>query len=368
MPEQARENDAIAGGRSSPSAQGDQYSGNQNNNSPSTSLLNARRIREDVIAQDKAEAAKVAQVKAAPVEAKKSSNVFDGVGDWFSNIFGDTSNDTEEEKSDPVGQGLKFLASPFTSVLGSIFKEGQLGMNDEAKAQYDFLEKEARGYSGAAWNTMTEAEKAHLARQPQKDKQLPHGFIHDGITSTANEDQLDAIRPFIKDLNMSDAQWNGLPIEMKRHLASNTKVNSGSGVITGGGGGNGGGGQNLVEPASIVPNWWEEGYVGPVVNQGVNPGVQPGQTPVFGGAAGGQQVPGLPSYLQNELAPTPDFTGSYQSSLLGNTALPSQQITGLLAPRQQQPQQYNFTSPQQQPQITLEQLQGLLGGSNGFTG
>ena len=52
------------------------------------------------------------------------------------------------------------------------------------------------------------------------------------------------MRPFIKDLNMSDAQWDGLPIEMKRQLARNVN-NSGSG-----GGGLIAGAASSVEPAS----------------------------------------------------------------------------------------------------------------------
>ena len=328
-------------------------------------LTAANKAADQVKAEAKAAAKKAAAVDALAKEnaIKKSNNPFSGVGDWFSNLFGDTSNDTEEEKSDPVGTALGFLGSPVLSIFKNIIDEAGTGMNDIAKDEWALLNQEAARDPNSPWHTMSDAQKAYLARKPQMDDQLPNAFIQDGISSTANEDQLDAIRPFIKDLNMSDAQWNNLPIEMKRHLASNTKVNSSSGVITGGGGGGAGqGNQNLAGQAPASPNWWEEGYVAPIGGA-----VQP---PWFsgGGVSAGQQTPGLPGYLQNELAATPDFTGSYQSSLLGNTALPSQQITGLLAPAQQQPQQYNFTAPQQQPQVTLEQLKGLLGGYNGFIG
>jgi hypothetical protein len=334
MPEQARENDAIAGGRSSPSAQGDQYSGNQNNrpNTPPPGTT-----------APKAAAPKEAAPKAAAPVAKQSNNPFAGVGDWFSNMFGDTSNDTEEEKSDSVGQGLMFLSNPFTSALKGIFKEGQTGMNDEAKDEWSLLNQEASRNDNSSWHSMSDAEKAYLARKPQVDNQLPHAFI-DGNPVTSEQK---AIAALTGGKAPGYTVYNGdgsVNIERTAMTAGN-----------GNGDGNGGqGGQQ----APAAPNWWEEGYQQPINGGG-------GQLPGFGG---GQQVQGLPGYLQNELAPTPDFTGSYQSSLLGNTALPSQQITGLLAPQQQQPQQYNFTAPQQQPQITREMLQGLLGGSNGFIG
>jgi len=113
-------------------------------------------------------------------------------------------------------------------------------MNKEAADLYKDLIKDPANAG------MSVKELVQMARQPQMDKQLPHAFIHDETGSTATESQLNAIRPFIKDLSMSDSQWNSLPVEMKRHLASGTKVDSSSGVITGGGGGNGGGGGMLT--------------------------------------------------------------------------------------------------------------------------
>jgi hypothetical protein len=87
----------------------------------------------------------------------------------------------------------------------------------------------------------TVQELVQMARQPQKDKQKSNAFINDETGSTATEAQLDAMRPFIKDLNMSDAQWSNLSVGMKRSLASGTKVNTDNGTISGGGGGGGGG-------------------------------------------------------------------------------------------------------------------------------
>jgi hypothetical protein len=100
---------------------------------------------------------------------------------------------------------------------------------------------------------MSVKELVQMARKPQMDKQLPNAFIHGEGGSTATESQLNAIRPFIKDLSMSDTQWNSLPVEMKRHLASGTKVDNSSGVITGGGGGNGGGGGGMLTGAPVAP-------------------------------------------------------------------------------------------------------------------
>tara|TARA_R110000787_G_scaffold194349_3_gene305931 strand:+ start:88 stop:1161 length:1074 start_codon:yes stop_codon:yes gene_type:complete len=321
-----------------------------NNTAASTRLLNARRINAEIVAQDKAEA-KAASDWATKVAAldkekavKKSNNVFEGVGDWFTNLFGDTSNDTEEDKFDAVGTALT-LASPVLSVFKRIVDEGRTGMNDIAKDEWSLLNKEASRDPNSPWHTMSDAQKAHLARKPQIDNQLPHAFI-DGNPTT---DVQKKIALLTNGKAPTSTVYNG-----------DGSVNIERTALTANNGGDGG--QNLAGQAPASPNWWEEGYVAPIGGA-----VQP---PWFsgGGVSGGQQIQGLPGYLQNELAATPDFTGSYQSSLLGNTALPSQQITGLLAPPQQQPQQYNFTTPQQQPQVTLEQLKGLLGGYNGFIG
>ena len=61
------------------------------------------------------------------------------------------------------------------------------------------------------------------------------------------------MRPFIKDLNMSKDQWDGLPIEMKRQLARNVNSNNltvGSANQGDGGGGLLGGTMSSVEPAA----------------------------------------------------------------------------------------------------------------------
>ena len=142
-----------------------------------------------------------------------------------------------------LGYG-RALLNPMSSIITTagqtMLNQTQYGMNKEAADLYKDLIKDPANAG------MSVKELVQMARQPQMDKQLPHAFIHDETGSTATESQLNAIRPFIKDLSMSDSQWNSLPVEMKRHLASGTKVDSSSGVITGGGGGNGGGGGMLT--------------------------------------------------------------------------------------------------------------------------
>ena len=204
-------------------------------------------------------------------------------------------------------------------------------MNDDAKAQYDLLEKEARGYSGAAWNNMTEEEKVTLARKPQMDAQLPHAFV-DGHPTTDVQRQIAALTG---GKAPGSTVYNG---------DGSVNIQATAATANQGGGNGGQGGQQ----APAGPKWWEAGYQQPVVG-GQPPQFGTPQPPQYGG---GQQVQGLPDYLQREMAYTPDFTGTFQPSLLGNTTLPSQQITGLLAPPQQQ----------QQPQIDLNQIAGLLQG------
>ena len=69
---------------------------------------------------------------------------------------------------------------------------------------------------------MSEKERVQLARKPQMDNQLPHAFINDGISNTANDAQLNLMRPE----NMSEAQFNSLPIEMKRQLTKDFNTNN----------------------------------------------------------------------------------------------------------------------------------------------
>ena len=105
--------------------------------------------------------------------------------------------------------------------LGDFAQQTVYGMNDIARDEY--VRQEA---SNPDWPMMSEKERVQLARKPQMDNQLPHAFINDGIINTANDAQLNAMRPFIKDSNMSEAQFNSLPIEMRRQLTKDVNPNN----------------------------------------------------------------------------------------------------------------------------------------------
>ena len=122
-------------------------------------------------------------------------------------------------EDNPVGGFLKAYSE--FDPLGDFAQQTVYGMNDVAKQEY--MRQEA---SNPDWPMMSEKERVQLARKPQMDNQLPHAFINDGISNTANDAQLNAMRPFIKDSNMSEAQFNSLPIEMKRQLTKDFNTNN----------------------------------------------------------------------------------------------------------------------------------------------
>ena len=142
----------------------------------------------------------------------------------------------------PTGFSRGLFGSPMAAMVSTVgqtaYNQTQYGMNKEAADLYKEL------IADPANEGKTVQELVQMARQPQMDKQKSNAFINDETGSTANEAQLNAMRPFIKDLNMSKDQWDGLPIEMKRQLARNVN-NSGSG-----GGGLLGGTMSSVEPAA----------------------------------------------------------------------------------------------------------------------
>ena len=147
----------------------------------------------------------------------------------------------------PTGLSRGLLASPMASVVSTVgktaYNQTQYGMNKEAADLYKEL------IADPANEGKTVQELVQMARQPQKDKQKSNAFINDETGSTANEAQLNAMRPFIKDLNMSEDQWNGLPIEMKRQLARD--VNNG---------GSGGGGLLATSTTSVGSSPEESTY------------------------------------------------------------------------------------------------------------
>ena len=151
------------------------------------------------------------------------------------------------EDNMPSGFGRGLLASPMASVVSTVgqtaYNQTQYGMNKEAADRYKEL------IADPANEGKTVQELVQMARQPQKDNQKSNAFINDETGSTANEAQLNAMRPFIKDLNMSEDQWNGLPIEMKRQLARD--VNNG---------GSGGGGLLATSTTSVGSSPEESTY------------------------------------------------------------------------------------------------------------
>jgi len=273
---------------------------------------------------------------------------------WWKELF---SPSTKEEKAnepdDPVKAALKFLANPLTSFVPKLLEQSRTGMNDEAKAEYARLANlPDNKHPTSNWNLMTEAERAFLARKPQVDNQLPHAFI-DGHPTTDIQKQI------------ADLTGGRSPGYTIYNGDGSVNIEATANTVGGGGNGDGNNGAGIDEPE--VPKWWEVG--------------QPTNT---GGGTGGTGGTYDPYNLQQELSTTPDFTGSFnpnqgsqfyppqqaygynnplqafnqtaQTSLLGNTALPSQQITGLLAPTGQQ--------PQQGPQFNPYGFNNLLGGNS----
>jgi len=116
--------------------------------------------------------------------------------------------------------------------LGDFAQQTVYGMNDVAKQEY--MRQEA---TNPNWPMLSEKERVQLARKPQMDNQLPHAFINDGISNTANDAQLNAMRPE----NLSEAQFLSLPIQMKRAL-----------TLSGQGGGNQGNNNPFIPPVEEV--------------------------------------------------------------------------------------------------------------------
>ena len=118
-------------------------------------------------------------------------------------------------EDNPVGGFLKAYSE--FDPLGDFAQQTVYGMNDVAKQEY--MRQEA---TNPDWPSMSEKERVQLARKPQMDNQLSTAFINDGISNTANDAQLNLMRPE----NMSEAQFNSLPIEMKRQLTKDFNTNN----------------------------------------------------------------------------------------------------------------------------------------------
>jgi len=296
------------------------------------------------------------------VTTEKADEPF-SFSNWWKDLF---SPRTEEEKAnepdDQVKSALKFILSPVGSVLPKFLDEVRHGMNDDAKTEYLRLTNLSENkHPNSDWNLMTEAQRVELARKPQIDNQLPHAFV-DGHPTT--------------DIQKKIAELTGgkSPTHTVYNGDGSVNVQATAATIGSAGGTGGTGGTGVEDTAAVVePKWWEVGQNA----TGVDPVVDTGGTGVTSGTYN-------PYDLRQEMSATPDFTGSYdpdqelmqgsqfyqpqqpynpsiplqaynqtaQTSLLGNTALPSQQITGLLAP------------PRQEPQFNPNRFNNLLGGNS----
>ena len=118
-------------------------------------------------------------------------------------------------EDNPVGGFLKAYSE--FDPLGDFAQQTVYGMNDVAKQEY--MRQEA---TNPDWPSMSEKERVQLARKPQMDNQISTAFINDETGNTANDAQLNLMRPE----NMSEAQFNSLPIEMKRQLTKDFNTNN----------------------------------------------------------------------------------------------------------------------------------------------
>jgi hypothetical protein len=128
MPEQAREKDTIAGGRSVASAQGGQYGGNQNNN---------QRAAEKIQMQD--------------FTPKLPSS---------------------------VGGRIGMLGSPMSPFAKSFMDQTRYGMSPASQSVYDNMNSAVPSASTPfGWATMSPEEQVNAARQQvQRDQAAPQGY------------------------------------------------------------------------------------------------------------------------------------------------------------------------------------------------
>ena len=152
------------------------------------------------------------------------------------------------EDNMPTGFSRGLFGSPMAAAASTVgktfYNQHQYGMNKEAADLYKDL------IADPANEGKTVKELVQMARKPQTDKYR-----------AVEENKLDEMhkRGLIKDLNMSDTQWNSLPIEMKKHLTrdvnrNNLTVGSANQGDGGGGGGLIAGGIDPVEEESTYTN------------------------------------------------------------------------------------------------------------------
>ena len=138
------------------------------------------------------------------------------------------------EDNMPTGFSRGLFGSPMAAAASTVgktfYNQHQYGMNKEAADLYKDL------IADPANEGKTVKELVQMARKPQTDKYR-----------AVEENKLNEMhkRGLIKDSNMSDTQWNSLPIEMKKHLTRDVNRNNlnvafatqgdgGGGLIAGG--------------------------------------------------------------------------------------------------------------------------------------
>ena len=146
-----------------------------------------------------------------------------------------------------------------------------------------------------------------MARKPQMDRQLPHAFINDGTTNTANAAQLAAMRPS----GISEAQWEQMPLQFKRFLTRD----SGGGI--GSNSGNDNGMLTGAPAAPAAPTAPTAPTLGQLTTGGQYESTRPSWAPNWPTAA--PQAPQQPSFAPQwqPQAPLPSFAPPQPRSMLG---------------------------------------------------
>lgn len=194
--------------------------------------------------------------------------------------IGDLVKEAQQEDSgalEAIGAGIKdFLDFQKSGgIFGNLFREARFGMRGDIEEAF----RKQYGDPEMVRAALGDAEYARLVSDFRNTVNAPN-VIPDVLTGPGGQ-------------VLTDAQGN--PIQQ----LPDTPVTP------------------VVQQAGTQVPWWEApGVAGPV------------RTPIA--PVTGQEFQNL---LQQELAPTPDFTKTFQPSLLSGVPLPSQQLTGLLAPR-----------------------------------
>ena len=166
-----------------------------------------------------------------------------------------SNRSTLSNRSTPSNSML--LGSPVLHIADRFTNQLKYGMNDEAKAEYGRLSR-----SEPNWANMSEADRVHMARKPQMDKQLPHAYINNPSTP----DQKAIYKATGKAPTASFKQPDG-SYRLVFDGGSTGSVKDGvyTGPSGGGGGGGGGGGTSggplIPMPIGKNPNYDASGGI-----------------------------------------------------------------------------------------------------------